>query len=169
MSVGNVEGINENVIISNTNDTNIINDFRKNYYPVNKGITIKGIENTVSLDAYNVDILGDTNYIGNNSNNIKVLGNNNFVASNLSNVEIIGDNNYATISNASYNNGVITRNGVSYTEGKLISGGVDIVANPFSNSAPLIRGGVDAVINLGGCNILSLISGGANNTLNNDY
>lgn len=169
MSLGTVEGINENIIISNINDSSFKNDFRNNYYPVNKGITIKGIDNNVSLDAYNVDILGDSNYIGNNSTNIKVLGNNNFVASDLSNVEIIGDNNYATLSNATYNNGVITTNGVSFTEGKLITGGGDIVGNPFSNSAPLIRGGADAVINLGGSKVISLISGGANNTLNNDY
>jgi len=169
LTVGNVEGINQNIIISNINDNNLKNDFRNNYYPINKGVTIKGSSNIVGLDGYNVDILGDSNYIANDTNNIKVLGNNNFVASNLSNVEVIGDNNYATVSNATYNNGVITKNGVSYTEGKLIRGGADIVADPFSNSAQLIRGGVDAVVNFAGSKVISFITGGGNNTLNNDY
>ena len=165
--VGDTLGYTDNVTPVQTNG-NIVTDYRNNLYYRNQGTQVNGTNNVVR-DAYNVNVIGNYNLVSDSASNVKILGNNNFVASNVKNVDVIGDNNYVTKSDATYQNGIVKINNKTIYPGTLFRGGVNTIGNPFGTTPPMIRAGVDATENFGGCKDVQIIRGGVNNTLFNDY
>jgi hypothetical protein len=82
---------------------------------------------------------------------ISVMGSYNTIAPNVVSTVVIGDGNYVTLSNATYNNGIVTKGGISQTRIDIVRGGIDEVQNPFNQLtvANIVRGGIDSVKNLG--------------------
>ena len=133
---------------------------RSNYNPVLQGnfykrsdlINLTGFNNSVSEQISGpVTIVGNGNKIMQGADTISVMGSYNTIAPNVVSTVVIGDGNYVTLSNATYNNGIVTKGGISQTRIDIVRGGIDEVQNPFNQLtvANILRGGIDSVKNLG--------------------
>lgn len=158
-----------NVVTSSVNTSFVENDVRGNYYPLNSGVQVLGRNNNLRMSVSNVRVMGDNNLVMEDVSNVNIRGNNNYIAPSVSNVEVSGDNNYVTKSNATYDNGIAIVSGKKSYDGALLRGGINTVGNPFSATPPVIRAGINAVENFGGCKDVQVIRGGQNNTGFNDY
>lgn len=125
-------------------------------------ITLRGFNNSISEELYGpVLVNGNNNAINSRVSNISILGSNNFIASGVENVQVFGDNQRIFQSNATYNNGIVTKNGISLVSIDLIRGGINEVQSVFNKNKIItnIRGGSDAIRNYGSQSPEELING----------
>lgn len=125
-------------------------------------ITLRGFNNAISEELYGpVLVNGNNNAVNSRVSNISILGSNNFIASGVENVQVFGDNQRIFQSNATYNNGIVTKNGISLVSIDLIRGGINEVQSVFNKNKIItnIRGGSDAIRNYGSQSPEELING----------
>jgi hypothetical protein len=145
-------------------------NIHNNIYDKSAFIEVAGRDNNIGVLSTAIKVIGNENNVGKSSSNISIVGNNNTVLAGLKNVSIVGDNIIAKSSDTSYINGAVIKNGSLFEEFNFINGSRNEVQNPFSSSvAPnIIRGGFNAVQNIGGMSKINLVKGGGD-TVQNPY
>lgn len=94
-----------------------------------------------STSGETISVVGSNNQIYTNTYNIIIQGNNNIINSGLSNIIIYGDNINALYSNATYQNGTITINGVTMLYNNICEGGLNEVQNNFGIDVTTVKNG----------------------------
>jgi hypothetical protein len=145
-------------------------NIHNNIYDDSAFIQVSGRDNNIGVLSTAIKVIGNQNRIGKAATNISIVGDNNTVSAGLKNVSIVGDNVIAKFSDTSYINGAIIRNGSLFEEFTFINGSVNEVQNPFDSSVRpnLIKGGFNAVQNIGGMSKINLVKGGGD-TVQNPY
>ena len=145
-------------------------NIHNNIYDQSAFIEVSGKDNNIGMESTSIKVLGNNNRVAKRAANISIVGNNNTVPAGLSNVSIVGDNVVARSSNTSYINGTVIKNGSLFEEFTYINGSQNEVQNPFGSSVQpnLIKGGFNAVQNIGGMSKINLVRGGAD-TAQNPY
>ena len=145
-------------------------NIHNNIYDKSAFIEVAGRDNNIGVLSTAIKVIGNENNVGKSSSNISIVGNNNTVLAGLKNVSIVGDNIIAKSSDTSYINGAVIKNGSLFEEFNFINGSRNEVQNPFSSSVVpnIIRGGFNAVQNIGGMSKINLVKGGGD-TVQNPY
>jgi hypothetical protein len=138
-----------------------IRNIHNNIYDASSFISVSGIDNNIAPESTSIRVMGNNNRVAQRASNISIVGNNNIVPAGLTNVSIVGDNVIARSSNTSYINGAVIRNGSLFEEFNFINGSVNQVQDPFQSAVKpnIIRGGFNAVQNIGGMTQINFVSG----------
>ena len=125
-------------------------------------LKVNGFYNHISEQiAGPVSINGSFNSVHALVSGVSIMGDNNTVIAGVRSTTVIGNGNYVTESNATYNNGILTKNGVTQQRIDIIRGGIDEVQNPFNlyKIVTKVNGGIDAVKNYNSATSDEIING----------
>jgi hypothetical protein len=149
--------------------TNIHRNFGSGRDNKERFVSVRGRDNNVGKQVYNVQVNGNDNNVPGSNTNIQINGNNNQIMPGVNNVTIIGDNQVATKSNTVIVNGVEISDNLQFNYSvNYYNGSINEVQNPFDsqNDVTNIICGINSVQNKDTSSPINYIDGGVDT--NND-